>query len=437
MNRRNFVKKSVLASTAALAFPYILPTGRLFAATGSRIANHVVFCLFAGGIRNIESVQKAEGNLMPNLLAGNEAINADIVDAVQPLNTLLPQPLQQKATLFKNFRYNSPLAGHYQGNTVAMTGAYVNETDFSFSEYTRRPTLFEYYRKHSSPATSALQTWWVSNGIGENEKLAHSSDANYGSSFGANFISPNYVLYNYEAIDVCKTFSSSEQLKTNKLRTFLNNNFEKPLNASSIAADTYFSNTPENKTRIEAFLSQLIQKGKTGQYYESWGLPNALMNGDMYNVMLAEEVLRTFKPELCVVNMTETDVCHRNFSQYCNNLQKADYAAAHLWQTIQSIPEMANDTILIIAPEHGRDWEANSIVDEYGRYAIDHGGDDGSNEIFCMVAGPSDKVYQNNIINAIQGESIDIVPTIAHILGFYQDIPGGFLNGTPLYAAFK
>ncbi|MBK8441904.1 MAG: hypothetical protein IPL35_00165 [Sphingobacteriales bacterium] len=91
-----------------------MPTGRLFAATGSRIANHVVFCLFAGGIRNIESVQKAEGNLMPNLLAGNEAINADIVDAVQPLNTLLPQPLQQKATLFKNFRYNSPWRGHYQ-----------------------------------------------------------------------------------------------------------------------------------------------------------------------------------------------------------------------------------------------------------------------------------------------------------------------------------
>ena len=53
-----------------------------------------------------------------------------------------------------------------------------------------------------------------------------------------------------------------------------------------------------------------------------------------------------------------------------------------------------------------------------------------------MVAGPSGKVVQNNVITSVTGESIDVVPTIAHILGFYQDIPQGYLPGGPLYQAF-
>ena len=77
MNRRKFIGKAIKYS-AALGLPYILPSGRLFAATGDRKVEHVVFCLFAGGVRNHESVEMREGNLMPNTLKGNKAISADI-----------------------------------------------------------------------------------------------------------------------------------------------------------------------------------------------------------------------------------------------------------------------------------------------------------------------------------------------------------------------
>ena len=62
MKRRAFIKGMGLAAAGAFAAPYILPSGRLFAATGARKANHVVFCLFAGGVRNLESVQMQDGN---------------------------------------------------------------------------------------------------------------------------------------------------------------------------------------------------------------------------------------------------------------------------------------------------------------------------------------------------------------------------------------
>ena len=57
MKRRTFIKNSAL-SVAAISTPFILPSGRLFAATGQRMADHVVFVAFAGGVRQQESVLK-------------------------------------------------------------------------------------------------------------------------------------------------------------------------------------------------------------------------------------------------------------------------------------------------------------------------------------------------------------------------------------------
>jgi hypothetical protein len=65
MERRNFLKNTGLAAAGVLAAPYILPSGSLFAATGSRKVNHVVLCMIAGGLRTNESTDKAQGNLMP------------------------------------------------------------------------------------------------------------------------------------------------------------------------------------------------------------------------------------------------------------------------------------------------------------------------------------------------------------------------------------
>ena len=84
-----FIKNLGLGTAATIGAPYLLPSGRLFAATGVRKANHVVFCLFAGGVRNLESVHKNDGNLMPYTLKGNEGISSDIISGINfvPPNT--------------------------------------------------------------------------------------------------------------------------------------------------------------------------------------------------------------------------------------------------------------------------------------------------------------------------------------------------------------
>ncbi|MBL7748139.1 MAG: twin-arginine translocation signal domain-containing protein, partial [Chitinophagaceae bacterium] len=134
MDRRTFIRKAGVAAAGALAAPWLWPGGRLFAASGLRKVNHVVFLLFAGGVRNLESVQFNDGNLMPNMLSGGSSISPDILPAMDALPPgPLSQPLQNYGTLFRQFRYKQGPTGHYNGHTVAVTGQYVN-TDLNIRE---------------------------------------------------------------------------------------------------------------------------------------------------------------------------------------------------------------------------------------------------------------------------------------------------------------
>ena len=98
-----------------------------------------------------------------------------------------------------------------------------------------------------------------------------------------------------------------------------------------------------------------------------------------------------------------------------------------------------NDTIMICMPEHGRNLQPNAIYDANGLRAFDHTNDQNSTRMFGLIVGPNGIVKQNqsfgNTASPI-GESIDIVPTIAHILGFDTLIPSGMLPGNVLSQAF-
>ncbi len=426
MKRRSFIKNAGLAAAGVFAAPYILPSGRLFASTGVRKANHVVFCLFAGGVRNMESVQMADGNLMPNLLSGSAAISPDIAGSMSLLPIPLASPLQSSATLFKQFRYNEGPTGHYNGHTVAMTGQYTT-TDLNIKDHPKVPTIFEYYRKHNSPQQSAKNCWWVANTLGPYPALNYSSYPDYGAGFGANFIAPTALInpQGFNALGNPHNFTSNEQATIRNIREFANNNFQHTYTNGEAGV----TNTESDAASLQNFISQLYANSNPNP----WNIPSGMSN-DMLNIYYAEKIIQQYQPELMVVNMQDVDVCHFQFTPYADNMRKADYAVAHLWNTIQSTPGMMNDTVLIIAPEHGRNLNGNTQIDANGRRALDHTasvdltGDQMAREIFCMVLGPPTVVKQNQVLNSVVGESIEIVPTIANILGFDTSIPSGMLK---------
>lgn len=433
MKRRRFLTSSSLATAGLFSIPYILPSGRLFAQTMSRKVNHVVFCLFAGGVRNIESVHQDLGNLMPGMLEGSPSTLEGLVSVPAPVWS---QPLVKEGTLFKEFRYAEGPTGHYNGHTVALTGAYTN-TGLNLRANPESPTIFEYYLKHNSPAVTARNAWWVSNALGPYPALNYSSHASYGPRHGANHIAPTSLFSGttFPAIANPRQFQFHEEEKIGMLRNFLNRNFDKEALASGIG--NY--NTPEDAAAIQDFIADIFQKAQNGAYNTPLGLSPTLATNDVLTILFAEEVIQSFTPELLVVNMTDVDVCHQNFTNYCSSLRVSDYAVSHLWQTIQNTPGMADDTIMIIVPEHGRNREVNTIQDVYGRYGIDHTGDDSSREIFAIILGPDGIVNKDLVVgspSAPVGESIDLVPTVANILGFDQEIPSNMLAGRVLEEAF-
>ncbi len=437
MQRRDFIKKSALATAGAFVAPYILPSGRLFAATGSRLANHVVFCLYAGGVRNLESVHMNDGNLMKNILNGSASISADIAGAMDPLpSSPLSQPLQNYGTLFKEFRYYNGPTGHFNGHTVALTGNYV-EVDLNLRQHPSNPTIFEYYRKHNNPQQTALNSWWVANTLGPYPALNYSQNPAYGPAYGANFISPTSLI-SPEGFDVVgnpHSFASSEEAAIKNMHQFVNGIF----NHSYTDGSAGISNTEADAQQLQQFITELFTNSQNPAFLDQWGVGLNYMSNDMFNILFANEILKRFKPELLVVNMQDVDICHFEYTKYANNLRKADYAVAQLWQTIQSTPGLANDTVLIIAPEHGRNFYGNTSIDLYGRRALDHTAPTDPNftgdhnlqmarEIFCLVVGPPNVVVQGQVINTIMGESTEIVPAIANILGFDTSIPGGSIK---------
>ncbi len=433
MNRRSFLKKTAIATAGTFVVPYILPSGRLFAATGARKANHVVVCLFAGGVRNLEAMQKAEGNLMPYTLTGSEPISASISAGMTAIAAPSGTRLQNDGTLFKEFRYKTGPTGHFNGHTTAVTGVYTS-TDLNLKEHPEFPTIFEYYRKHNSPTNSALNAWWISNSLGPYPALNYSRDTNYGALYGANYIQPASIisLDGYDVLGNPKTFSAGAQSNVKDLRGFFDNNFANQYDPQKAGV----VNPDMDAAQLESFVNTSFSQALAGQYNDPWSL--GFMSPDMFNVFFAEKVIAQFKPELLVVNMQDVDIAHSNFTAYCNNMRKADYALWHLWNMIQSTPGMMDDTILIAVPEHGRNQQNNSLVDAYGRYALDHTNDPMAREIFCLMLGPSGVVVQNQQISTVAGESIDVVPTIANILGFYNDIPSYYQGqmGSNLSQAF-
>ncbi len=432
MERRNFIKNTGLAAAGVLAVPYILPSGKLFAATGSRKVNHVVLCMIAGGIRTNESIHKAEGNLMPNMLKGDESISEDLRYSITKLPIQAASPLQNYGTLYKHFRYVDGPVGHFNAHAAMLTGKYYKE-ELNHNLPPSSPTLFEYYRKHQSTLNSSLNSWFIGNPIGAYPSLGFSTHQDYGYQYNANWLGSNLFRdFGNNLRSNTEEFKNKDSFRADLSNAFFQKNFKR----ANFRENRIFSGQAKDSTQLDDFFKENISEAINTPDYNPWNLQSSIMNNDMYNVHVAEKVLQAFLPELLVVNMQEMDMAHSNFSQYCNNINKADYALAHLWSTIQNTPSLADDTLLIALPDHGRNSFSNSIVDSNGRYGIDHSDNEKSRESFCLVMGPEHVVKQNQQIEKISGETIDVLPTIADALGFYTDIDSGMLSGRVLNEAF-
>ena len=435
MKRRDFIKKAAIATTGAFAVPYILPSGRLFAASGSQLAEHVVYVMFAGGVRQQESVLQGylersqeiniPGNIMTNMLNGQAPTQKivygtnGVLEGDTPIPAILSQTLQQQGILFPEVKSSAP--GHYgglnallQGNTLVSQG---------LKQKPVNPTIFEYTRRHLG--ASASKVWFVGNGIGNSTPLLnYSTYPEYGAQYGANFLAPTVTFggQGVEHLSNAKIYHPDEELAPiYQMKYFLDQSF---INVGATLEGVH--NTDEEKQDIKLFMKSMFEKSQAGAI----AFPPVADNGDLATIGYTCEVMNWFKPTLTVVNMSAVDSCHSSFTGYLKALHRADHAVGYLWNYIQQIPGMANNTVLIVTPECGRNLAHNPIADENDWYAFDHS-DENTQRIFTMMAGPN--VPSNLVIGSEAnpvGISADGAPTIAEVLGFKSEImSSGLLAG--------
>jgi len=429
MKRRKFITSSTLASAGALTMPYVLPSGLLGAMTKPPISEYVVFVLFAGGVRQQESVlqrylaegqnEDIEGNIMYNMLAGAPPIDKiaygqddtvnDIIGGI-PINPILQTPLDQLGTLFPEVRFSKGGAGHFSGLSTGVSGNYYSTQGLRNRPLS--PTIFEYLRRYGG--FKATDCWFVSVGItGSRPLLNYSAHADYGRPYGGNFIAPTVTfgtpgMKNYQ--DFKNYHPDTEWQTILEMREFLNQNFSQP--GLEIA---HLYNDVNEEDSIKEFVKSTFEKVSNGSVI----LPPVNDNNDLKTVGYAVEVLNWFKPKLMVVDMTNIDVCHGDYTSYLKNLHRADHAVGFLWREIQRIPGMAGNTTMLVMPEHGRDLDHNPIKDDNDWYAYDHSGNNENvRRIFSLMVGPGiDGGLRVGSVDNPIGDASDIVPTIADLFG--------------------
>ncbi len=445
MDRRKFIKNSILTATGAVAAPYILPSGRLFAQTGYQMAEHVVFVLFAGGVRQQEAVlrryladsqnEDIEGNIMYNMLEGapppdkiaygRDDVQNNIIGA-HPIDRLLEVPLENQGVLFPEVRFAKGGAGHFNGLSTGVSGNYYITQGLRNRPVS--PTIFEYLRRFAG--FDASDCWFVGHGIGGSRPLLnHSDHPSFGRRYGGNFIAP---LTTFGApgqahfMDFKNYHPETEWGVIREMRNFLNNNF-----TQEGLEIPHLYNTPDEENNIKEFVRLMFEKVKSGQVT----LPPVNDNNDLKTIGYAVEVMQYFKPKLTVVDLSDIDVCHSNYTAYLKNLHRADHGVGFLWREIQRIPGMQNNTIMIVMPEHGRDEAPNPIQDENDWFAYDHSaGNINTRRIFTLMVGPG--IDANLKIGSEEnpiGDASDITPTIANIFGIKERVEAeGLLDGNAM-----
>jgi hypothetical protein len=365
-SRREFLR-SVAGTGAATALLSFRP---LRAAALPR-AQKTVVVTFGGGARDEETFAPEGQAYIPRLIA-----------------ELIPQ-----ATFYTQV-INRGILGHYVATAGLATGCY--ETFNNFAPVApHNPTIFEYYRRDLRRPAS--DTWVIAPSNGFN-RIGESDHRLYGKGLGATVVLPKQLLN-----------SATQGTTSSDYDHLLRDNYE-----SSIAVPL----TEETAISLH-HLAELMQLAVTDFLAHA----RTVSSPDELSLYIAQHVMRTVAPSLIWITLHDIDIAHSGaFSLYTDAITRSDRICAELWKTIQSNPEYSGKTNLCILPDFGRDGDADPGGNGFQHHRT---GDALSRTTWLMALGPG---IRENVTIDRPVESIDLVPTLAKLLG----CEARFAQGHPL-----
>lgn len=338
-----------------------------FLYAGSIKKRKVIVVTFGGGARDQETFAPAGQENIPHLL-----------------RELIPQ-----ASFFTQV-VNHGILGHYVATASLATGVYETLNNFA-SVPPQHPTIFEYFRKDlKRPPTDA----WVvapSNGFSH---IGESDSRPYGPGWGAQVILPKHLLM---------AAMSGAKIDYQHL---LRDNYETPLFAPQLGGNEFELHQLE--TMLKLSVTDFKSYAKT------------LSSPDELSIYVVQQLMRQQAPSLMWITMHDIDVAHTGaYSLYVDAIRRTDRLCAELWKIVQSDPEYAGNTTMLILPDFGRDSD-----EEAGGNGFQHHrtGDPSSRTTWMMALGAG---VREGVIYDHPVQSTDLVPTLGSIMGFQAKLSQG------------
>jgi hypothetical protein len=146
----------------------------------------------------------------------------------------------------------------------------------------------------------------------------------------------------------------------------------------------------------------------------------SLDSADELSVYVARQLMLQVAPSLLWITLHDIDVAHSGaFSLYLDGIQRTDRLCVEIWNQIQSNPEYANKTTMIVLPDFGRDSDTDAGANGFQHHRT---GDAASRTTWMMVLGPN---VRHGVFVQRPIESIDLVPTVGKLLGFSTPLAQG------------
>ncbi len=278
---------------------------------------------------------------------------------------------------------NHGILGHYVATASLATGAYETINNFA-SLPPENPTVFEYYRKERKRPSS--DTWVVAPSNGFN-RIGESSHRSYGQGLGARVILPKHLL--------AAAMSGAHADYVHLLR----DNYESPYFTPDLAGNEF------ELQQLETMLKLSVDDFKAHA--------RTLSSPDELSVYIAKQLMKQVAPSLLWITMHDIDIAHAGtYSLYVDGIRRTDRLCSEIWKAIESEPEYAGKTTLLILPDFGRDADTDPGGNGFQHHRT---GDALSRTTWLIAMGPG---IREGVVHDRAVDSVDLVPTIGSMLNF-------------------
>ena len=364
-------RRDFLRGAAGVALGSVLLSSRLLARTAvSSGKRKIIVITFGGGARDQETFAPEGQANIPYMM-----------------REFIP-----RASFFTRV-VNRGILGHYVATASLATGVYETINNFA-AVPPQHPTVFEYFRKELRRPSS--DAWVVAPSNGFN-RIGESDYRSFGPGAGAQVILPKHLL------------SAAMGAGGADYRHLLRDNYETPYYAPELGGGEF------ELRQLEQILRLSVADFKAHA--------RTLSSPDELSVYIARQLMRQVAPSLLWITLHDIDVAHAGaYSLYIEGIQRTDRLCSELWNLVQSEPEYAGNTTLLILPDFGRD----SDLDAGGNGFQHHRTGDALSRttwLLAMGAGVREGVVFDRPI-----DSTDLAPTLGAMLGF----SASFAQGRPI-----